>query len=664
MEWIIRTILMISLLFPIVLLVRSRTGHLSLAPEQKKDLVLIAVTSLLLLILEFAYPAVESLGKRPLLLVCYLIPWFLIGHAILKEAFEGICHGEVTNENFLMSVASIGALVLASLDNGEFREAAAVLLFYRIGEWFEEYATEKSRDHIRGLMELRPDRASVLRDGQWIGTDPADIPVGEIIRVLPGGRIPMDGIVTNGTSALNTSALTGESLPRDVCPGDEVLSGCLCLTGTLEIRTQKSFSESTASRIMDLMENASASKSRSESFMTRFSSVYTPVICIAALLLGLFVPLFRTLILASDPEWTVWIRRALVFLVTSCPCALVISIPLGFFAGLGGAGRAGILIRGSGILEALSNAGTAVFDKTGTLTSGTFSVTEVRPSGGNEAKLLELVAHAESGSNHPIALSILRAYGHEPDSGRVSEIREISGKGILAVVDGISVAVGNEKLMAGLGLTDIPHAGSGAVIHAAFDGHYAGALLISDTPREHSASAVSELRKLGFSRTVMLTGDASVPAKETADRLGIREFYSDLLPQDKVRITENLLQEKAAGTTLIFTGDGINDAPVLARADIGVAMGGIGSDAAMEAADVVLMHDDPLDLAVAVRHARRCMRVIRQGIVFALVVKLLCLILGAFGITGMFMAVFADVGVMLLCVLNAIRCLRVRSVSN
>ena len=664
MEWIIRAILIISLLFPMILLVRSRIGRLPLTPEQEKDLVPIAVTSLLLLILEFAYPVIESVGKRPLLLVCYLIPWLLIGHGILKEAAEGICHGEVTDENFLMSVASVGALVLAFLDNGEFREAVAVLLFYRIGEWFEDYATEKSRDHIRSLMELRPDRTSVLRNGQWIGTDPADVPVGETIRVLPGERIPMDGIVTDGASALNTSALTGESLPRDVVPGDEVLSGCLCLTGALEIRTQKSFGESTASRIMDLMENASASKSRSESFMTRFSSVYTPVICIAALLLGLFVPLFRTLVLSSDPEWFVWVRRALVFLVTSCPCALVISIPLGFFAGLGGAGRAGILIRGSGVLEALSDAGTAVFDKTGTLTAGTFSVTEVRPADGNADKLLELVAHAESGSNHPIALSILRAYGRKPDPGRISEIREISGKGILAAVDGISVAVGNEKLMADLGLSDIPHAGSGAVIHATFDGHYAGTILISDIPREHSASAISELRKLGVSRTVMLTGDTAAPAKETADRLGIREFYSDLLPQDKVRITESLLREKPAGTTLIFTGDGINDAPVLARADIGAAMGGIGSDAAMEAADVVLMHDDPLDLAVAVRHARRCMRIIRQGIIFALAVKLLCLILGAFGITGMFMAVFADVGVMLLCVLNAVRCLRVRSVNG
>ena len=664
MEWIIRILLGITLLFPVVLFILSRSGRVSLEKEQKDSLVLILITSLLLLALEFAYQAVAGAGDRVLLLVCYLVPWWIIGHEVFKEAFEGLCHGEITDENFLMTVASAGALVLAVLDNGEFREAVAVLLFYRIGEWFEDYATEKSRSHIRGLMELRPDRASVFRDGHWIEADPAKIKVGETVRVLPGERIPMDGVVVTGSSALNTSALTGESLPRDVVPGDEVLSGCLCVSGVLEIRVQKVFGESTASRIMDLMENAAASKSRSESFMTRFSAMYTPVVCIAAALLGLVIPLFRMLALSSAPEWTVWIRRALVFLVTSCPCALVLSIPLGFFAGLGGAGRAGILIRGSGVLESLSRAGTAVFDKTGTLTAGSFSVTGVHAVNGNEAKLLDLVAHAESGSTHPVALSILAVFGREPDPARVSEIREISGKGVLATVDGVRVAAGNEKLMTELEVTGIPAPDAGTVIHAAFDGVYAGSVMISDMLREQSAVAVSGLQKLGINRVVMLTGDTVAPAKDVADRLGILEFHSDLLPEDKVRITEDLLREKPAGSTLIFTGDGINDAPVLARADVGVAMGGIGSDAAMEAADVVLMHDDPSGLTVAVRHARRCMRIIREGIVFALAVKLLCLVLGALGITGMFLAVFADVGVMLLCVLNAIRCLRVSGLSG
>ena len=672
MEWIIRVILLITLAFSAVMLFLCRSGRITAEEDQRKDLRLIAVTSLCLLILEAAYPFLADFGSRLpfpsgdrlLLLVCYLIPWAIIGREILSEAFTEIRRGGFTGENFLMAVASVGALILAVLDNGEFREAVAVLLFYRIGEWLEDYASEKSRSHIRGLMELRPDRASVLRGGIWSECDPAEVAVGETVRVLPGERIPMDGIVTSGASALNTSALTGESIPREVAPGDEVLSGCLCLTGVLEIRTRCSFGESTASRILALMENADASGSRSVSFMTRFSSVYTPVVCAAAAVLGLLVPLFRILFLSADPAWTVWIRRALVFLVTSCPCALVISIPLGFFAGLGGAGRAGILIRSSAVLESLSRTGTAVFDKTGTLTSGEFTVTEIRPVGIHDSELIRLLAHAESCSSHPVAAALRRAFGQEPDPGCVSEIREISGKGITAVVDGIRVAAGNEKLMADLGIDTLPDFGSGAVIHAAVDGVYAGSVRMSDMPREHACAAVAGLRKLGTGRIVMLTGDSALPAGETAAAVGIREFHSSLLPEDKVRITKALLQGKKPGTALVFAGDGLNDAPVLSVADVGVAMGGIGSDAAMEAADAVLMHDDPLDLVVAVRHSRRCMRIIREGIVFALAVKLLCLVLGALGVTGMFLAVFADVGVMLLCVLNSIRCLRITQIRN
>lgn len=592
--------------------------------------------------------------------VCYLADYFVIGYDILKKAARGIKNRRIFDENFLMAVATIGAMALAVYENGEYLEAIAVMLFYQIGEWFQGYAVGKSRRNISSLMDIRPDYANIEVDGKLEQVDPDEVGIGSIIVVQPGEKVPIDGIIVEGSSSLNTSALTGESLPREVKTGDEVISGCICMTGVLKIQTAKEFGESTVSKILDLVENASSRKSKSEDFISKFAKVYTPAVCYSALALAILPPFIRMLFMGLSADWGVWIYRALTFLVISCPCALVISIPLSFFAGIGGASSQGILVKGSNYLEILSKTKMVVFDKTGTLTQGVFEVNGIHHSEIDNAKLIEYAALAESASSHPISKSLQRAYGKEPDRSRVSDIQELSGNGIIAKVDGKEVAVGNDKLMKHLNISYHNCHSTGTIIHMAINGVYSGHIVISDIVKPHSQEAVTSLKASGVEKTVMLTGDAEKVANQVADSLGIDEVYSELLPADKVEKVEELLNTKHGKAKLAFVGDGINDAPVLSRADIGIAMGAMGSDAAIEAADIVLMDDDPMKISKAIKISRKCLRIVYQNIVFALAVKFACLALGAVGIANMYLAIFADVGVMVLAVLNAIRCLFVK----
>lgn len=590
----------------------------------------------------------------------YLAAYFVIGYDILRKAWKGILNRRVFDENFLMAVATIGAFVLAVYENsGEYNEAIAVMLFYQIGELFQSYAVGKSRKNISALMDIRPDYANVEENGVLCRVEPDRVEIGSIIVVQPGEKVPIDGIILEGTTTLNTSALTGESLPKDAAEGDEVFSGCINMSGMIRVQTTKAFGESTVSKILELVEHAGSRKSRSENFISRFAKVYTPFVCYSALALAILPPIFRLLALQSEPEWEIWMYRALTFLVTSCPCALVVSVPLSFFAGIGGASKEGILIKGSNYMETLSQAKYVVFDKTGTLTRGVFEVTGVHHTKMEEEKLLEYAALAECASSHPISRSLQRAYGKPVSRERVSEIREISGHGVIAEVDGHKVAAGNAKLMA---MEHVPYKEChcvGTIIHIAIDGEYAGHIVISDKEKPHAKETVLSLKKLGVKRTVMLTGDAKKTAEQVADSLGIKETFYELLPEDKVRKVEEILTEKTEHEKLVFVGDGINDAPVLMRADIGIAMGAMGSDAAIEAADVVLMDDDPLQIVKAIRISRKCIGIVYQNIVFALAIKFACLILVAFGTANMWFAIFADVGVMVLAVLNAIRALKI-----
>ena len=622
--------------------------------KQKKMLARILIAAALMIVLHF----VPAEGAVRFLL--YMIPYLVIGYDILIKAFKGICNRQVFDESFLMAVATIGAIALAITDNGDYMEAIAVMLFYQIGEWFQSYAVGKSRRNISELMDIRPDHANVERDGRLEQVDPDEVEIGTHIIVRPGEKVPIDGVVVEGTSTLDTAALTGESIPRDVCAGEEVVSGCINMSGVLTIRTTREFGESTVSKILDLVENASSRKSRSEAFITRFARVYTPAVCISALALALLPPLVLMLS-GAQPQWGSWIYRALTFLVISCPCALVISIPLSFFAGIGGASNAGILVKGSNYLETLSQTKTVVFDKTGTLTKGVFAVNAIHHSIIDEHQLIEYAALAESASSHPISQSLQRAYGQEIDRTRVREVKEISGKGITALVDGIRVAAGNGKLMDELGIPYQECHSVGTIVHMALDGRYAGHIVISDLIKPTSAQAVQALRRCGVNRIVMLSGDKEETAQAIGRELGIDEVYGGLMPDDKVTKVEELIASRRGDKEkLVFVGDGINDAPVLSRADIGIAMGAMGADAAIEAADVVLMDDDPLKIAKAIRIARKCLRIVRENIVFAIGIKLICLLLGALGIANMWLAIFADVGVMIIAVLNAIRALFVQ----
>ena len=587
--------------------------------------------------------------------VLFMIPYLVIGYDILKKAFKGILNKQVFDENFLMAVATVGAILL-----GDYSEGVAVMLFYQIGELFQSYAVGKSRRNISELMDIRPDYANIEKDGTLEQVDPDEIEIGTIIVVQPGEKVPIDGVITEGTSTLNTSALTGESLPRDAKAGDEVISGCINMTGLLKIRTTKEFGESTVSKILELVENSSSRKSKSENFISKFAKYYTPAVCYGALALA-FIPPIVLLIMGKPAMWGDWIYRALTFLVISCPCALVISIPLSFFAGIGGASNQGILVKGSNYLETLAQTKYVVFDKTGTMTQGVFEVSGIHHNEVPDEKLLEYAALAECSSSHPISKSLQKAYGKPIDRNRVTDIEEISGNGVIAKVDGISVAAGNTKLMNRLGIAyqDCHHVGT--VVHMAIDGKYAGHILISDIIKPHAKEAIAELKKAGISKTVMLTGDSKRVADQVAEELGIQEVYSELLPADKVSRVEELLNQKSEKDKLAFVGDGINDAPVLSRADIGIAMGALGSDAAIEAADIVLMDDDPLKISKAIKIARKCIRIVYENIYFAIGIKVLCLILGALGIANMWMAIFADVGVMIIAVLNAIRTLFVKN---
>lgn len=592
-------------------------------------------------------------------LALYFLVYMLIGYDILIKAAGGIVRGQVFDECFLMAVATVGAFALAIYDrSGDYTEAIAVMLFYQTGELFQSYAVGKSRRSITQLMDIRPDYANVDKDGVLVKVDPDEIQPGTVIVVQPGEKVPIDGVVVKGSSSLNTVALTGESLPRDIAEGDEIVSGAVNMTGVLEVRTTKAFGESTASKILDLVENASSRKSRSEAFISRFARIYTPAVCLSALALAVLPPVVN-MILGNVAGWASWIYRALTFLVISCPCALVISIPLSFFAGLGGASRAGVLIKGSNYLEALSKTDTVVFDKTGTLTQGVFEVNAVHHNRRAQEELIEAAALAESASSHPISRSLIAAYGRNPDRNRVKNIEEISGNGVIAEVDGHTVACGNEKLMKRIGVECIACHLPGTIIHVAIDGEYEGHIVISDVIKPAASKAIEDLHRCGVDRTVMLTGDSEAVAASVSKELGIREHYSSLLPADKVEKLEQIMQERTKGK-VAFVGDGINDAPVLSRADIGIAMGALGSDAAIEAADVVLMDDDPVKIAKAVRIARKCMRIVYENIVFAIGIKLACLLLGALGIADMWLAIFADVGVMVLAVLNAIRAMSVR----
>ena len=633
-------------------------------------LIRIIISSVLMVLLFIAYKVLGpddkpySLGiiKEPFWFILYMIPYVIIGYDILKKAFKGIIKGRPFDENFLMAVATVGAIVIALIKkSGDYTESIAVMLFYQIGELFQSYAVGKSRRNISNLMDIRPDYANVEIDGKLTKVSPDEVSVSDIITVLPGEKIPIDGYIEEGESALNTSALTGESLPRDVKAGDEVISGCINLTGVLKIRTTKEFGESTVSKILELVESSSSNKSRSEAFISRFAKIYTPAVVFSALALAVIPPLFSMLILHTSPLWNEWIYRALTFLVISCPCALVISIPLSFFAGLGGASKEGILIKGSNYLENLSKTKYVVFDKTGTLTKGVFNVNCIHHNTMDEEKLLEYAAHCESASSHPISLSLKNAYGKEIDTDRVSDIKEISGHGITARVDNIKIAAGNEKLMESLGLDYKSCHKNGTIVHMAVNDEYAGHIVISDEVKADSKEAVLKLKKVGVKKTVMLTGDLEKVGKEVADTLGVDEVYGNLLPADKVAKVEELIKNKDKKEVLAFVGDGINDAPVLARADIGIAMGALGSDAAIEAADVVLMDDNPIKIAQAIKISRKCIRIVYENISFALIIKFACLILGAFGIANMWVAIFADVGVMVIAVLNAIRALSTKN---
>ena len=623
--------------------------------KQKKMLVRIIITAVMLVGLKFI-----PLTGIPQL-AAYLIAYLVIGYDILKKAGKGILNGRAFDENFLMAIATLGAFFLAVwTKSGDYVEGIAVMLFYQIGELFQSYAVGKSRRNISALMDIRPDYANIEQDGKLEQVDPDEVAVGSVIVVQPGEKVPLDGVVVSGSASLNTSALTGESLPRDVKEGDEIISGCIDMNGVLKVRTTKEFGESTVSKILDLVENASSRKSRSEAFISRFARIYTPAVCISAVVLAIALPVVR-LALGLAPDWTSWIYRALTFLVVSCPCALVISIPLSFFAGIGGASKEGILIKGSNYLEALSESKYFVFDNTGTLTQGVFEVTGVHHSEMEEVKLLEYAALAECASSHPISKSLQKAYGREIDRSRVSDIEEISGHGIVAKVDGQAVAAGNSKLMRKLGISYRDCHSVGTIIHMAIDGKYAGHIVISDVVKPHSGEAIAALKKSGVAKTVMLTGDSKRVADQVAAELGIDEVHSELLPGDKVDEVEKLLAQKGSREKLAFVGDGINDAPVLSRADIGIAMGAMGSDAAIEAADVVLMDDDPLQIAKAIGISRKCIGIVRQNIVFSLVVKFACLALTALGYANMWAAIFADVGVMIIAVLNAIRALKYKS---
>lgn len=624
--------------------------------KQKKVLYRIIITVVLLVLLNI----IPLTGV--LRFVFFLIPYLVIGYDILKKAFHGITHGMVFDECFLMCIATVGAFVIAVINGSDdYNEAVAVMLFYQIGELFQSVAVGKSRKSISELMDIRPDRAFLETEDGIVETDPDEIPTGSVIVVKPGEKVPIDGIIIEGRTTVDTAALTGESIPRDAGTGDEILSGSINLSGLVRIRTSKEFGESTASKILELVENSGSKKSESEKFITKFAKVYTPAVCVAALMLAVLPPVI-SVFLSRTPEWGKWVYRALTFLVISCPCALVVSIPLSFFAGLGGASRKGILIKGANYLEALSKTSTVVFDKTGTLTKGVFEVNGIHHATMAEERTIELAAIAESSSNHPISRSICKAYGKEIDNSRIGIIEEIGGKGMLADVDDMQIAVGNDKLMRHIGVEYCDCSSVGTIVHMAVNGGYAGHILISDTVKDNSRGAIKALKDQGISRTVMLTGDKKAVGDSVAGELGIDDVYTELLPADKVEKTEMLMKEKPKGSSLIFVGDGMNDAPVLSRADIGIAMGALGSDAAIEAADVVLMDDDPIKIPLAIAVSRKCMRIVYENIYFAIGIKLLCLLLGALGIANMWLAIFADVGVMVIAVVNAIRALRVPSI--
>lgn len=625
-----------------------------MSKKQKKMLFRILLTAVLMVLLHFL-----PVAKLPRFLL-YLIPYLVIGYDILIKAFKGVKNRQMFDESFLMAVATVGAMALAVAKDGDYTEAIAVMLFYQIGEWFQSYAVGKSRRNISELMDIRPDYANIEKDGQLEQVDPDEVEIGTIIVVQPGEKIPIDGIVINGHSSLNTSALTGESLPREIQTGEEVISGCINLTGILKIQTTKEFGESTVSKILDLVENASSRKSKSEDFISKFARVYTPLVCYSALALAFLPPLVRISLLGLSADWGDWVYRALTFLVISCPCALVVSIPLSFFAGIGGASNAGVLVKGSNYLETLSQTRYVVFDKTGTLTQGVFQVNAIHHNTLPEEKLLEYAALAESASSHPISKSLREAYGKPLERSRITNIEEISGNGVIAQVDNLCIAAGNAKLMKRLKIDykDCHH--TGTIVHLAIDGTYAGHIVISDIIKPHAKDAIAALKSSGVHQTVMLTGDTDAVAKQVAKELGIDVVYSELLPEDKVTKVEELLESKSPKEKLAFVGDGINDAPVLSRADIGIAMGAMGSDAAIEAADIVLMDDDPLKISKAINISRKCLRIVYENIWFAIGIKVICLLLGAFGIANMWLAVFADVGVMVLAVLNAIRALFVK----
>ena len=667
-ELVISILLTVVIIMAAVLLIFVGSRKDGMTRKQRVMMVRILISAGILLALQFIsaemFDAIDEYlfpsAGRWLRFACYLIDYLIIGYDILRKAAKGIKNRQVFDESFLMAVATIGAMALAIYENGEYLEAIAVMLFYQIGEWFQGYAVGKSRRNISSLMDIRPDYANVERNGKLEQVDPDEVGIGSVIVVQPGEKVPIDGIIVEGASSLNTSALTGESLPREAKAGDEVISGCISMTGVLKIQTTKEFGESTVSKILDLVENASSRKSKSEDFISKFAKIYTPAVCYAALALAFLPPVVRMLFMGLSADWGVWIYRALTFLVISCPCALVISIPLSFFAGIGGASKEGVLVKGSNYLEILSQTKYVVFDKTGTMTKGVFEVNGIHHSTIENEKLLEYAALAESASSHPISRSLQRAYGKEIDRTRVSDIQEISGNGVTAKVDGVKVAAGNDKLMKHLNIPYQDCHQTGTIIHMAVGGKYAGHIVISDIIKPHSKAAIAELKKAGVDKTVMLTGDAKKVADQVAVSLGIDEVYSELLPADKVEKVEELLRGKSGRAKLAFVGDGINDAPVLSRADIGIAMGAMGSDAAIEAADIVLMDDDPIKIAKAIKISRKCLRIVYQNISMALVVKFACLALGAVGIANMYLAIFADVGVMILAVLNAIRCLFVK----
>lgn len=665
-ELVIIVLLAVVIITAVVLLIfaESKSGG-GMTKKQRKMLIRILVSAVIMFIMQFISPEVfakidnfifPSAG-RLLRFIVYLTDYLITGYDILKKAFKGIKNKQIFDENFLMAVATVGAMILAIYENGDYVEAIAVMLFYQIGEWFQSYAVGKSRRNISDLMDIRPDYANIERNGTIEQVAPDEVDIGSIIVVQPGEKVPIDGIIYEGSSTLNTSALTGESMPREIQIGDEIISGCINLTGVLKIRTIKEFGESTVSKILDLVENASSRKSKSEDFISKFAKIYTPVVCYSALALAVIPPIIRALIIGVSADWGVWIYRALTFLIISCPCALVISIPLSFFAGIGGASKEGILVKGSNYLEILSKTKCVVFDKTGTLTQGVFEVNGIHHNEVENQKLLEYAALAESASLHPISKSLQRAYGKEVDRNRVRDIREISGNGVIAIVDGINIAIGNDKLMKYLEIEYIPCHHTGTIIHMALDGKYAGHIVISDIIKPNSKKAIADLRSSGVEKVIMLTGDAQKVANQVAETLGIDVFYSELLPAGKVAKVEELLNTKKGNGKLAFVGDGINDAPVLSRADIGIAMGAMGADAAIEAADVVLMDDDPMKITKAIKISRKCLRIVYQNISMALGIKFVCLILGALGIANMYLAVFADVGVMIIAVLNAIRAL-------